>query len=127
VDLGLFDGQSFELGVVLSRLVGFSDGCFSTLSSSGAIAVRKVRYRRNALLLIFDPLFRAHRFEQAQVIALDCKSAASRLEITSWAMLVQDQRRCFVGEAGRRDFLDDLSGFWEVVGDLDDLIRWPSP
>jgi hypothetical protein len=71
--------------------------------------------------LIFDPLFRAHRSEQAQVIALDCKSAASRLKITDWAMLVQDERRRFVGEAGRRDFLGDLSSFWEVVGDVDGL------
>jgi hypothetical protein len=71
--------------------------------------------------LAFNPLFRGHRSEQAQVISLDCESAALRLKVTSWAMLVQDERGRFPGKAGGRDFLDNLTCFREVVGDPDGL------
>jgi hypothetical protein len=53
----------------------------------------------------------------------DCEGTALGLEITCWAMLVEDGPGRFLGITNRRDGLDRLSGFWDVVCDFEGLSR----
>ena len=107
--------------VVLDRRAVERGGRLDTPSSPGAVAVGKLRYGRDALLLAFGPFFRGHRTEQIQGVAFDCERSAPRLEITYWTMIIQDERGRLRGVTERCDCLDNLSRFLEVVGDPDAL------